>query len=74
MNIKKESRIEKSLKITETDIVNGGEVLVLIAYAVKDNEDMWRYPLPQIFNWELYFKNKNSYDNVIRDFRLNCEV
>lgn len=74
MNIKKESRIEKSIKITETDIVNGGEVLVLIAYAVKENEDMWSYPSPQIFNQELYLKNKNSYDNVVRDFRLNCEV
>ena len=74
MNIKKESRIEKSIKITETDIVNGGEVLVLIAYAVKENEDMWSYPSPQIFNQELYLKNKNSYDNVVRDFRLNCDV
>lgn len=72
--MKKESRIEKSIKITETDIVNGGEVLVLIAYAVKENEDMWSYPSPQIFNQELYLKNKNSYDNVVRDFRLNCEV
>lgn len=74
MNIKKESRIEKSIKITETDIVNGGEVLVLIAYAVKENEDMWSYPSPQIFHEELYLKNKSNYDNVVKEFRLNCEV
>lgn len=72
--MKKESRIEKSIKITETDIVNGGEVLVLIAYAVKENEDMWSYPSPQIFNEELYLKNKVNYDNAVKEFRLNCEV
>ena len=38
MNIKTETRMEQKLLITETDIVNGGEVLVLTAYAVKENE------------------------------------
>ena len=50
MNISNTQRIEKCLKITETDIINGGEVLVLIAYAVRENDDMWSYPSPQIFN------------------------
>lgn len=74
MNIKSEKRKENKLIITETDVINGGEVLVLIAYAVKENEDMWSYPSPQIFHEELYLKNKSNYDNVVKEFRLNCEV
>ena len=74
MNISNTQRIEKCLKITETDIINGGEVLVLIAYAVKENDDMWSYPAPQIFQEELYLKNKINYDNEVKEFRLNCEV
>lgn len=72
--MKKESRIEKSIKITETDIVNGGEVLVLIAYAVKENEEMWSYPAPQIFNYNIYDKNKAIYDEAVKNFRKECEV
>lgn len=74
MNIKKESRIEKSIKITETDIVNGGEVLVLIAYATKENDEMWSYPAPQIFNYNIYDKNKAIYDEAVKNFRKECEV
>lgn len=74
MNISNTQRIEKCLKITETDIINGGEVLVLIAYAVRENDDMWSYPSPQIFNEELYLKNKVNYDNAVKEFRISCEV
>ena len=74
MNIKTETRMEQKLLITETDIVNGGEVLVLTAYAVKENEDMWSYPAPQIFNQELYNKNKETYNLAVKKFRDECEV
>ena len=74
MNIKTETRMEQKLLITETDIVNGGEVLVLTAYAVKENEDMWSYPAPQIFNHELYSKNKEVYNLAVKQFRDECEV
>ena len=40
MNIKTETRREHKILITETDVVNGGEVLVLTAYAVKENEEL----------------------------------
>lgn len=74
MNIKENIRVEKTLTITETDMINNGEVLVLTAYAVKENEDLWSYPSPQIFNKELYEKNKPNYDNAVKEFRVACEV
>lgn len=74
MNIRNETKIEKKLTITETDMLNGGEVLILIAYAVKDNDDLYSYPAPQIFNQEIYEKNKQAYDNAVREFRQTCEV
>ena len=73
MNIRNETKIEKKLTITETDIVNGGEVLILTAYAVKDNDNLYSYPTPQIFNEEIYQKNKVEYDKKVKEFRLNCE-
>ena len=73
MNIKNEFKIENKLTITETDIVNGGEVLILIAYAVKENDNLYSYPTPQIFNEEIYQKNKVEYDKKVKEFRLNCE-
>lgn len=73
LNIKESTRIEKTLTITETDVVNGGEVLVLISYAVKENEELYSYPAPQIFNAELYEKNKGAYDKAVKQFRLECE-
>lgn len=74
MNIKTETRREHKILITETDVVNGGEVLVLTAYAVKENEDMWSYPAPQILNQELYSKNKETYNLAVKNFRDECEV
>ena len=71
--IKEEQRLEKVLNIYEVDIINGGDVLVLIAYAVKENDDMWNYPSPQIFNEDIYRRNKAEYDKKVKEFRLNCE-
>ena len=71
MNIKNDTRTEKKLTITETDIINGGEVLILIAYAIKENNELYSYPSPQVFNEEIYLKNKEAYDKAVKDFRVN---
>lgn len=73
MIIKEQQRLEKVLNIYEVDIINGGDVLVLTAYAVKENDDMWNYPSPQIFNEDVYRRNKAEYDSKVREFRLACE-
>ena len=73
MNIKKTSRQEEELCITETDIVGGGEVLILIAYATKENDNLWSFPSPQIFNENIYQRNKDIYDEQVKQFRLACE-
>ena len=73
MIIKEEQRLEKVLNIYEVDVINGGDVLVLTAYAVKENDDMWNYPSPQIFNEDVYRRNKTEYDVKVREFRGKCE-
>ena len=73
MIVKEEQRLEKVLNIYEVDVINGGDVLVLTAYAVKENDDMWNYPSPQIFNEDIYRRNKTEYDSKVREFRLACE-
>ena len=73
MNIKRTSRQEEELRITETDIVGGGEVLILIVYATKENDNLWSFPTPQIFNKDIYQRNKSIYDEQVRQFRLDCE-
>ena len=73
MIIKERQRLEKVLNIYEVDVINGGDVLVLTAYAVKENDDMWNYPSPQIFNEDVYRRNKTEYDSKVREFRLACE-
>ena len=73
MIIKETQRLEKALNIYEVDIINGGDVLVLTAYAVKENDDMWNYPSPQIFNEDIYRRNKAEYDKKVKEFRLSCE-
>ena len=73
MIIKEEQRLERVLNIYEVDLINGGDVLVLTAYAVKENDDMWNYPSPQIFNEDVYRRNKTEYDSKVREFRLACE-
>ena len=54
MNISVNSRIEKCLSITETDMINGGEVTILIAYAIKDNDGVFTFPDTQIYNQYVY--------------------
>ena len=73
MNIKRTSRQEEELRITETDIVGGGEILILIVYATKENDNLWSFPTPQIFNKDIYQRNKAIYDEQVRQFRLDCE-
>ena len=73
MIVREKQRLEKVLNIYEVDVINGGDVLVLTAYAVKENDDMWSYPSPQIFNEDVYRRNKTEYDSRVREFRLACE-
>ena len=73
MIVREKQRLEKVLNIYEFDVINGGDVLVLTAYAVKENDDMWNYPSPQIFNEDVYRRNKIEYDSKVREFRLACE-
>lgn len=73
MNIERTSRQEEELRITETDVVGGGEILILIVYATKENDDLWSFPSPQIFNKDIYQRNKAIYDEQVRRFRLDCE-
>lgn len=72
MNIRENTMIEKKIMISETDMVNGGEVLVVVAYAVKENEDLYAFPAPQVFNEEVYKRNKAEYDKAIQEFRALC--
>ena len=74
MIIKEEQRLEKVLNIYEIDYIGGGEALILTAYAVKENDELWAYPAPQIFNEEVYLRNKGEYDAQVKDFRMDCEV
>ena len=73
MIVKEEQRLEKVLNIYEVDVINGGDVLVLTVYAVKENDDMWAFPSPQIFNEDVYRRNKTEYDVKVREFRGKCE-
>ena len=72
MNIRENTMIEKKIMISETDMVKGGEVLVVVAYAVKENDDLYAFPAPQVFNAEVYQRNKAEYDKVIQEFRTSC--
>ncbi len=73
MNIERISRQEEELRITETDVVGGGEILILIVYATKENDNLWAFPSPQIFNEDIYQRNKAIYDEQVKQFRLACE-
>ena len=73
MIVREKQRLEKVLNIYEVDVINGGDVLVLTAYAIKENDDMWNYPSPQIFNEDVYRRNKTEYDSKVREFRNKCE-
>ena len=73
MNISINSRIEKQLTISEIDMVNGGEVTILVAYAIKNDNDLFTFPEAQVYNQEVYNRNKEVYDAQILAFRNDCE-
>ena len=73
MNISVNSRIEKQLTITETDMINGGEVTILVAYAIKNNDGVFTFPDTQVFNQDVYERNKDIYNAQILAFRNDCE-
>ena len=73
MNISVNSRIEKCLTITETDMINGGEVTILVAYAIKDNNGIFNFPDIQIYNQDVYDRNKEIYNAQVLAFRNDCE-
>lgn len=73
MNIKRESRIEQKLMISEMDIVNNEELLIATAFAIKLDDELWSYPQTQVFNTEVYERNKEQYQQEIMKFRRNVE-
>ena len=73
MNISVNSRIEKCLTITETDMINGGEAIILIAYAIKNDNGVFTFPDTQIYNTEVFERNKDIYNTQILAFRNDCE-
>ena len=73
MITKTNSLEERSLEIYETDFINGGNVLILKAYCVRKNGGIWSLNEPQIFNSTVYSNNKESYDQVIQQFRNDCQ-
>ena len=73
MNISVNSRIEKCLTITETDMINGGEVTILIAFAIKNDEGVFTFPDTQVFNQDVYERNKEMYNAQVLAFRNDCE-
>lgn len=73
MNVRSNKKQEIRFTITEDDIIGGGEVLILIAYAIKEDDNMWGFPAPQIVNPELYLKNKEKYDAKVMEFRNSCK-
>lgn len=63
---------ERCLEIYETDIVNGGEVLILMVYCVRRNNGVWALNEPQIYNEKIYEANKDMYNTQIQAFRNDC--
>ena len=54
-------------------MINGGEVTILIAYAIKDNDGVFTFPDTQIYNQEVYERNKEIYNAQVLAFRNDCE-
>ena len=54
-------------------MVNGGDVIILIAYAIKNNDGVFTFPDTQIYNQEVYERNKEIYNAQILAFRNDCE-
>ena len=54
-------------------MINGGEVTILIAYAIKNDEGVFTFPDTQIYNQEVFERNKDIYNAQILAFRNDCE-
>ena len=72
MKIKNSFLDERKLEIYEEDLVNDTEILVLVAYCVRRDDNVWEMPSPQIFNSSLYAKYKDKYDEQVTAFRNDC--
>lgn len=64
---------ERCLEIFEEDLINDTTILVVRAYCIKRNNEVWQFPSPQICNDKIYEKNKEKYDQQILAFRNDCE-
>ena len=72
MIIKNKFLDERKLEIYEEDLVNDTEILVLVVYCVRRDDNVWEMPSPQIFNSSLYAKYKDKYDEQVTAFRNDC--
>ena len=45
----------------------------MIAYAIKNNDGVFTFPDTQIYNQEVYERNKEIYNAQILAFRNDCE-
>ena len=72
MKIKNGFLDEWKLEIYEEDLVNDTEILVLVVYCVRRDDNVWEMPSPQIFNSSLYAKYKDKYDEQVTAFRNDC--
>ena len=72
MKIKNSFLDERKLEIYEEDLVNDTEILVLVVYCVRRDDNVWEMPSPQICNSSLYEKYKDKYDEQVTAFRNDC--
>ena len=72
MKIKNSFLDERKLEIYEEDLVNDTEILVLVVYCVRRDDNVWEMPSPQICNSSLYAKYKDKYDEQVTAFRNDC--
>lgn len=73
MNLKSRTLDERALDITEYDVINCQEVLILTVYCIRRDNEVWELPQPQIYNMEVYLNNKKAYDEAILSFREDCQ-
>jgi hypothetical protein len=72
MIIKNKFLDERKLEIYEEDLVNDTEILILVVYCVRRDDNVWEMPSPQVFNSSLYAKYKDKYDEQVTAFRNDC--
>ena len=54
-------------------MINGGEVTILVAYAIKNDDGIFTFPDIQVYNQDVYNRNKEMYNAQILAFRNDCE-